>query len=209
MRTIIRLFDRFLQRVLGVYEFCDDPNCLFRARVTEAPHAISLPDGEIPAGAKVLELHFWSEHFPRIPPEGPSFALALKGVRMLTGSFRAVAREVQHNPCLADAQAVGGVNALIYPDAGPASEQLLRRLGFTIFPYHNPLGRFGEFWENLYTWALIWTFNEVSLRERRLLRVKRCEIWMSVDDLVRLHGEDETSARDREDRQPAQTPMSE
>ena len=194
MRSVIRLLDRFLRRAQGVFEYWDDPDCLFRASFGHAPHQISLPDGEIPDGAKVLLLHFWNEHMPHIPPEGPNLNLAMRGARMLKASFRALAREVQRNPALADAKAVGGAGVLVYPDAGPGAEKLLRRLGFSIFPYRHPLGRFGEFWENLFTWGLIWTFNEVSLRQRHLLRLDRSELWMSMDTLVHLHGDGTTPA---------------
>ncbi len=206
MRSIIRLLDRFLRRVQGVFEYWDDPDCMFRASFGQAPHTISLPDGEVPDGAKVLLLHFWNEHMPHIPPEGPNINLAMRGARMLKASFRALAREVQRNPALADARAVGGAGVLIYPDAGPGAEKLLRRLGFSIFPYRHPLGSFGEFWENLFTWGLIWTFNEVSLRQRHLLRLERSELWMSMDTLLRLHGDGKASA-EREAQVPNIAPV--
>lgn len=209
MRTIIRLFDRFLRWIHGVFEYWDDPDCMFRVGFGRAPHTLYLPDGEIPAGATVLQLHFWNEHMPHIPPEGPNVALAIRGTRMLRASFRILAREIQRDPNLADARAVGAAGVLIYPDAGPGSEKLLRRLGFSIFPYNHPLGRFGEFWENFYTWGLIWTFNEVSLRDRRLIRLKREEIWMSKDTLVQLHGQSEAPTQSTKDQQSGKAPVSE
>ena len=208
MRSIIRLLDRFLRWAQGVFEYWDDPDCMFRASFGQAPHPISLPEGEIPDGAKVLLLHFWNEHMPHIPPEGPNITLAMRGARMLKASFRALALEVQCSPELSDVRAVGGAGVLLYPDAGPGAEKLLRRLGFSIFPYRHPLGRFGEFWENLFTWGLIWTFNEVSLRQRHLLRLDRSELWMSTDTLVRLHGENRAPVRP-EAQLPNTAPVSE
>ena len=195
MRSIVRFLDQSLRRVQGVFEYWDDPDCMFRVSCGRAPRPIRLPDSEIPDGAKVLFLHFWNEHMPHIPPEGPNISMAMRAARMLKASFRVLAREVQHNPGLAGVQAVGGVGVLIYPDAGPGAEKLLRRLGFSIFPYQHRLGRFGEFWENLYTWGLIWTFNEVSLRQRHLLRLQRSELWMSTETLVRLHAQSGASAQ--------------
>ncbi len=189
MRRIIRLLDQSLRKAQGVFEYWDDPDCMFRVSHGRAPHLISLPDSQIPEGAEVLLLHFWNEHMPQIPPEGPNINLAMRAARMLKASFRALAHEIQLNPGLAGVKAVGGIGVLIYPDAGPGAEKLLRRLGFSIFPYRHPLGRFGEFWENLYTWGLIWTFNQVSLRQRHLLRLYRSELWMSTDTLMRLHGQ--------------------
>ena len=31
---------------------------------------------------------------------------------------------------------------------------LRRRLGFAMRPYHNPMGRFTEFWEEVYGWLM-------------------------------------------------------
>jgi hypothetical protein len=206
MRRIVRLLDQSLRKAQGVFEYWDDPDCMFRVSHSRAPRPISLPDSEIPDGAEVLLLHFWNEHMPHIPPEGPNINMAMRAARMLKGSFRELAREVQHNPGLVGVKAVGGIGVLIYPDAGPGAEKLLRRLGFSIFPYRHPLGRFGEFWENLYTWGLIWTFNEVSLRQRRLLRLYRSELWMSTDTLVRLHGKNRAAVQ-REAQQPNKAPL--
>jgi hypothetical protein len=57
-----------------------------------------------------------------------------------------------------------------------------------VFPYRGPLARFGEFWENLYTWGLMWTFNAASLRHRSLLRLRRAEVWMSAAELLARYG---------------------
>jgi hypothetical protein len=193
MRTLIRRFDHFLRRKQGVFEFWDDPECLFRIGIAQAPHTIHLPDSAIPAGAKVVGLHLWNEHMPHFAPQGPDLAMALRVRRMLRVSFQALAREIQRNPLLTSAQAVGGATVLIDADASPASATFFTHFGFTIYPYYSPLGRFGEFWENFYTWALMWTFNEASLRQRSLQRLRRHEIWMSTIELVRRYGAGENA----------------
>jgi len=193
MRGIIRLFDRFLRWRQGVFEYWDDPECVFRIGVARAPHAIHLPDGEVPAGVKVLDLHLWNEHMPHFPPQGPDLAMALRIRRMMRASYQALCRELQRDPLLADAQAVGGATVLIDTEASPSSAKFFAHFGFSIFPYRNPLGRFGEFWENSYTWVLMWTFNEVSLRQRHLLRLRRHEIWMSTAELVGRYGAGENA----------------
>lgn len=182
MRLIIRLFDRFLRRVEGIFEFCDDPACLLRLRIGRAAHPLSLPDGQVPTGAKVLEIHLWNEHIPPIAAEGPDLAWAVRVWRMLRTSLRHLAKQMQHDPRLAGVQAVGGITVFVSP-----GEKLVARLGFTICPYHNRLGRFGEFWENLYTWGIMWAFNAASLRQRRLLQLRRTEIWMSADEFLRRY----------------------
>jgi hypothetical protein len=65
---------------------------------------------------------------------------------------------------------------------------LATRLGFVVRPYRNRLGRFGEFWENLYTWFIMWTFNAASLHGRRLLGLRRMEMWIAAEDFVQRFG---------------------
>ncbi|HET7091388.1 MAG TPA: hypothetical protein VFL17_22375 [Anaerolineae bacterium] len=187
MRALIQGLDRLLRCIYDVYEFCAAPNCLFRLRMSRAPHVLPLPDGEVGAGAPVVELHLWNEHIPRIPDEGPDIAWARRVHRMLIDSFQAVAVHIRHDPRLLNAQAVGGVTVLLTVGDPSGGKSLMRRLGFTVLPYHTPLGRFGEFWENFYTWMLIWTFNTASLRQRRLLRLRRSEVWMSAEEFLRRY----------------------
>jgi len=61
-------------------------------------------------------------------------------------------------------------------------------LGFTVLPYYRPMGRFGEFWENLFSWWLMWTFNTSSLYSRKFWYLQRTEIWMTRDDFLQRFG---------------------
>jgi hypothetical protein len=188
IRDLIRLLDRLLRKQQGVFEYWDDPGCMFRASTGRARHTIRLPDGEIPTGAEVLQLHFWNEHMPRISAEGPDLALAVRGHRMLIASLRAFARRIQDDASFAGYRAVGGATVLFAAGDASSGERLFQRLGFSVFPYRNPLGRIGEFWENLYTWALMWAFNAISLQKRHLLQLQRTEVWMSTDEFLARYG---------------------
>ena len=55
-------------------------------------------------------------------------------------------------------------------------------------PYPNRLGRFGEFKENLSAGFIMWTFNAASLRGRKLLELRRLEMWMSAEDFGQRFG---------------------
>ncbi len=190
MRALVRAFDRFLCRATGVFEFCDDPECLVRLQWARAPRPLSLSDGTtVRAGAPVLMLHLWNEHLPRPDPDGPDLKWAAGVHRMLVRSFREVARWLAEHPRGGQTEAVGGITVLALSADG-RSTPLIRHLGFDVFPYRRALGRFGEFWENFYTWAIMWTFNPVSLRGRSLLRLRRAEIWMSRETFLRRYGPD-------------------
>lgn len=188
MRALIRGFDAFVIRGSHVFEFCDDRNCLLRLQLAQARHAILLPGGSIPAGTPVLKLHFWNEHMPPIPPSGPDLAWGNRSARLFLRSLKTVAVYLQSQPGLDAVQAIGGATVLLIPGDHSGGESLVRRFGFTVLPYHNSLGRFGEFWENLYTWALIWTYNPVSLKYHRLFQIRRSEIWMARGEFLRRYG---------------------
>jgi hypothetical protein len=189
MKGIIRCVDRFLRRALGVFEFCDRPDCVLRVRATLTVHAVTLPDRRVPAGAPVVELHMWNEHVPPIPPDGPDLAWAVRFQRRLMASFRELACQMRREPRFAGVRAVGGVTVLPLLSTGGRDRGLFERLGFVVCPHRGPLGRFGEFWENLYTWAIMWTYNQATLRGRGLLRLRRSEIWMGTGEFLRRYGE--------------------
>lgn len=188
MRAFIKLLDHIIRRATGAIEYCDDPQCIFRVQIAPAPHPVTLSDGtHIPAGAPILFLHLWNEHIPPIAPAGPDLAWALQTERRLRRSLHRLAEWMTDNPDCAQVQAIGGITILISPAGQDGSEHLFRRLGFEIFPWHHPLGRFAEFWENLYTWWLMWAFNPSSLHGRRLWELQRREFWASREAFLARH----------------------
>ena len=170
-----------------MFEFCDDPDCLWRLRLTRLSQPVCLPDGQVPAGAPVIELHLWNEHVPPIPPQGPNLAWAMRSACMLIESTHALGRHMRRDARLADVQAVGAVTMLIFPGDQSGGEKMISRLGFSLFPHRAALGRFGEFWENFYAWWLMWTYNAASLRRRQLWHLRRAEMWMSASEFLRRY----------------------
>jgi hypothetical protein len=184
MRRLVRGFDAFLSRRLGIMPLSDAPSCLLRVRITRSAHAMSLPDGGITAGAPVLELHLWNERVPLMPSTGPDLAWAHRAQRMFLGSLREAARRLREDPRMAAVQAVTGSTVLIYGADGAVKSMLLPGLGFTVFPVRSRLGRFGEFWENSYTRALMWAYNPASVRHLRVSEMRRDEFWMARGDFL-------------------------
>jgi hypothetical protein len=187
MRGLIRRFDAFLRRREGVYESSACSHGLLRLRLSCARERVPLGDGWVEPGEQVLELHLWNEHMPPLPREGPSLAWAWRTERKFVASLRDLAREMRTEPAYCNVRALRAVTVLLTPGPGSAGP-LAARLGFVVRPYHNRLGRFGEFWENFYTWFIMWTFNAASLRGRRLLGLRRLEMWMTAEDFVQRFG---------------------
>jgi hypothetical protein len=189
MRVLIRAFDRMIRWASGVFEFCDEEVCLLRLQCSRAPHDLHLSDStQVRAGDPVLKLHLWNERVPPLGPGGSDLAWAVNVRRRLIRSLRAAAQWLAEQPSRDDVRAIGGATVLVSLGGGAGSLRLMERLSFDVFPYRGPLGRFGEFWENLYTWGLMWTFNAASLRHRSLLRLRRAEVWMSAAELLARYG---------------------
>jgi hypothetical protein len=188
VRALIRRLDAFLRWALGVYEFIDDEKCLLRLQVTRAPHRLDLGERVVEAGEPVLGLHLWNEHIRPFPTDGPDLTWAVQTRRQFVQSLRGAACEMKRDRRLASVRAVGAVTALL-PIPQPGAVRLMARLGFEVVPYQNRLGRFGEFWENLYSWWLIGAFNPAARRGRRMLGLRRSEAWMSAEEFLRRYGD--------------------
>ena len=190
MRAFIRLIDAAVRRARGVFTFCEQEDCLLRLQLSRAGHELRFPGCRVPPGVPVLELHLWNEHVPPLPPSGPDLAWATKMRRLFLHSLRAVGRQMGRDRRLVSVRAVGGVTGLLSLDGNSGGVAGFERLGFTVLPYHHPRGRFGEFWDNLYAWWLMWAFNPVSLRSRRFSGLQRVEIWMPAEEFLSRYGDE-------------------
>ncbi len=187
MRRIIRRFDAFLRGRLGVYEFSHSPYSLLRVQRSRLRRRVMLSGLQFEPGEEVIDLHLWNEHMPALPATGPDVAWGVRVERMFLASLRDLAREIVANATYRDVRALRAVTVLLTPGPGSALP-LAQRLGFEVRPHRNPLGRFGEYWENFYTWWLMWTFNKLSLRHRSMGSLRRMEMWIGVEDFLSRFG---------------------
>ncbi len=190
LRATIRGFDDWLSGVEGVVPFSGDPQVILRWQRARVPHDLDLSAGRIAAGTPALMLHFWNERLPLIGAQGANLQWALQFQRRLIYSFQAAARCLSETESMNDLWAVGGVLAHVRTDVPDGGSLLLERLGFAIIPYYRPAGAFGEFWENFYTWMLMWTYNPGSLRSHALLGLQRNEFWTTREGFLERFGDD-------------------
>ncbi len=187
MRPFVRALDVLLRWAQGVETFDEDERCILRIQLAKAHRDLRLNDGVICRGEPVLLLHLWNERIPPMPPQGADLAWAARVKRLLVYSLHALAEAMSREVRLSQAHAIGGFTVLVSPTNASDEGQLMRQLGFSVFPYHHPLGRFAEFWENLYAWWLMWTYNPATLRHRNLLTLRRAEIWMTTEEFLRRY----------------------
>jgi len=188
LRVVIRRFDNWLSRIEGVEPFIDDPQCILRIQIIQLDQDISFPDQTIHTGSKALSIHFWNEHMPIIPDEGADLSYGLKFQRLIVYSMKLIAKHIQSNLSFDDIKAFGGITTFVSRDEADGGRKSFEHMGFTIFPYQRTVGAFGEFWENFYTWWVMWTYNPVSARYRKMLEMQRTEFWMTREKFLGKFG---------------------
>lgn len=190
LRRAVRALDRFLTRRMDTVELWDHPDSLFHGELVDADRPLELEDRTLPPGTPVLRLHLRNEEVPEIAAEGPDLAWAALGRRRLLDSLRATARRLRTDPRLAAVQAVGGETVLLSTDTETRDHTLLSRLGFTVRSYGGA-GRFGTFWENVYSWMLIWAYNPGTMGSRSFRDLRRAEAWISREGFLDRFLEDD------------------
>jgi len=187
VKRMIRAFDGFLRCQEAVFEFDDDPLGMLRGQFNSASRDLVISGRRIAAGSPVFQIHIWNEHIPSMPDAGPDLGWAARVYGRLIASFRKLAGRLKTDPAYAGIEAVIGETVLVQDDAGSINKLFLR-LGFSVVPYRSPLGRFGEFWENFYSWWIIWAYNQASLRSHHLWKLRRSQIVIFREDFLRRYG---------------------
>jgi len=184
--------DDWLRRKYNVFEYTPDPDCVFRIQPEKAEIACRLSDGTpIRPGQPLLCLHMWNEHIPRMGPEGPTLAWALRFRRALDTSLKGLAAYLRVRPELDEFPAICGNMVL---GTAEQTEQLMRlseRLGFEQVPMDEGRISIGEqlhrSGENFLALFFVMAVNPVSAR-LEILRRSRALIFMSRNRLMRLYG---------------------
>ena len=183
LKWAVRTLDALLRRCLGIYEFCQDEDCVLRLAVRRSKCDLTLSDGtRICRGAPVGELHLWNEHVPTIPPEGPDLAWALAFRRRLAHSLAQLAAHVERHPGVQGLQAFRADLSFGSRYGLEPWRNMLGRWGFDLVDEDGRDGLWGRlagFGNNLYAWALVWAFNPASLRDARPRDLRRDQVWMA------------------------------
>jgi hypothetical protein len=190
-RAMVRGLDRLLQRQGRVQEFTQDEECILRIALTAYKKDFQLSDGtRVRAGDRICELHLWNEHIPPMPSDGPDLRWGLRFYRLAVKSLRSLAAYIAAEE-LEDVVALGGQMAFLEKENPPVLATAAPQLGFDLVNLTAEGGRwlrFTHFWENIFSWALMWTFNPGSLRGKRFLRLQRYRLWMSRRTLLQRYG---------------------
>lgn len=193
MRGFVMALDRLLRWMWGIFEFCDEPACLFRLSLSQSDVDVVLSDGtHVYRGDAVGEIHLWNEHVPPMGAAGPDLGWGARFYRQVLTSLQALAAYVERAEAFTSVQAFRVEVGFLQQEDVPMAVQLLERLGFDIQHESPPTtrwGRFVRFWENLYTWWLMWTFQPASLQGKHFNQIARFHMWISRAELLTRYGE--------------------
>lgn len=192
-------FDSKLRSYYGIYEFTDDPECVFRVALEEARAPALLSDGtRIRIGEVIGTLHFWNEHLPRYSAQGPDLGWACVMRDHLVHSLRALAEYIESTPAWRDVRALRGDAVLSSRLGAPQVRRVAHRYGFervqidpTVFRRLHDLG------ENFVLWGLARAFNPAALTRQPFLR-EHHDLWITRATLQRRYGVPLVPAREAE-----------
>lgn len=190
LQTPVRMLDRCLRRLLGIFEFCADDECILRIAKRGSPIDVFLPDGtEVRQGDGVVELHFWNENLATLNCRKSTFGW---GVRFRSGmriSLQLLANYANQELSADTAKAFYA--RLVFPVGGRfhACARVAADYGFTLLQPTRTLPRkVHDFFENILIHALCWTFNPGRRRHRSGLARVHC--WISRKDLITRYRRD-------------------
>ena len=190
LRSLVRQFDGWLSRRLGIFVFSEDLCCILRLQRSHSRRSIILDNQTVHKGDPILAYHLWNERVPPLPAGGADFAWAAKTLSLFRYSLRLMARELRRDETWKDVKAIYGASSL-FPPPERGEFHPMERLGFSVMPYRSPLGGFGNFWENFYSWIIMWAYNPPSARRKKFWRFRRSEMWVGKDRFLKLYSKND------------------
>lgn len=188
MRGAMRGFDAMLRHRYGISEFADDPDCVLRISLERAARDVALSDGvSVRAGDPIVQIHFWNEHLPVLPPEGLNAAWTGVMKRRIRHSFAMLADHIERDPRYRGVTAIHGAPAFSRR-LGPAPlARTLHHFGFDVAVPERAGGSIRDRLDSLLILGMNWAFNPVELR-RHGKSYGRIQVWMSRTKLIERHG---------------------
>ncbi|HOG45940.1 MAG TPA: hypothetical protein PLJ35_12690 [Anaerolineae bacterium] len=191
-RHLVRALDARLRRAQGTFVFSDDPDCILRLSLITAQAPLRFNNGAAVApGDQLIVIHFWNERLPAVPAEGPDLRWARTMIRQSVASLRLLAQYLESRPDLAGVRAIGSDVAGFLTVSELDTGAVFPRLGFEMqrpLASAGPWQRFLGFWEGVYSWLLVWTYNPATLRGKAPWSLERFGMWMPRTTLEARYG---------------------
>jgi len=193
----VRGVDMLLRQGMGIQEFTDDRECIFRISLDSAAQSVRLSDGTaVRAGDAVLSLHFWNEHLPPMGSAGPSAAWANLFRRRMRRSLEVVAAHLASEAVYEPVTALTGAPPFGSRIGAVQMVRTAERFGFEVIEpsaEHELRERIHAMFDSLLLWGLAQAYNPAALNGKRLLR-HRYRLWISRASLLRHYGRSHPAA---------------
>jgi len=167
--------DQWLRERQGIYEYTDQPECLFRIQRERAPDSFACSDGtRVHSGDPIIGLHLWNEHVPLMGRSGPTLLWARRTLRALDTSLRELARFLHRRAEYAEVKALYGNMCLGTAAQCEQLGRILQPYGFEVLSGRNS-GLYGSLHglgQNILTAMLIFATNPATLRTALLRRYR-------------------------------------
>jgi hypothetical protein len=197
LRRIVRRLDALLRQVCEIREFSHAEWCLLRIAIGSSDRDFTFADGTcIRRGEPIGELHLWNEHVPPLPERGPDLGWALQFRHRLRRSLHELSVYVERDPAYRSIRAFRGEGVLGSRHEVKRLAAMARAWGFDV-PRAERQGwrrMAGDFWRNLYAFALLWAFNPGGTKGHALRELRRDEFWITREALTRQYGRQPTRA---------------
>jgi hypothetical protein len=175
LQVVVEAIDSRLRRRLGVIEYAQSSDCVFRIQIIRNAHDLFLKDGTcLRPGDRIIDLHFWNQQVPLMSEAGPTLGWAR---RMVDGFRRSLQELAQHLAATADTGDIAAVRAVAALGAGARSEKIARILshfGFEIVlkqdPPPSPAQQIHRLGENILISLIVLAYNGIALRPDTLRR---------------------------------------
>lgn len=189
-RAGVRAIDLALQRHYRLFLFSEAPACILRLTPTVSARAVTLRDGTgVARGEPILELHLWNERLPALPRNGATLTWGVTFVRRTRYSLRLLADYLVREPQFIQIRALHAELGFLELDQFPEMHRLVEHLGFEFVVGEAPGWRVWRyaFWQNVFSWWLMWTFNPASLAGKHFGKMARGELWLSRAVLIQKY----------------------
>lgn len=187
----VRGVDSILRQRCGIQEFTEDANCIFRVSLESSNWSVVLSDGVVVnEGDPVLELHFWNEHLPLIPGDGPSPGWAASMKRRVQHSLSSVATHLARTGEFDGIEAIHGAPPFGSRLGALQVARTANRFGFDVIDGDGPSEwrtRIHDVFDSMLLLGLAYAFNPGRLRSPILLR-HRHQLWISRRKLEIFYG---------------------
>lgn len=197
LKGAVHALDWALREREGIFEYSRDPRCMLRISVDEVTRDVPLlGTPTVPAGSRVVDIHFWNERMafrgPGRAPIGAAehslrFAAAIRSRFEL--SLIELSAYLKDHAEFADVAAIRAKFAYpIHADSEMICD-VMSRFGFAAEPVEiRPHLISAYLLSDLFLWVLAWSCNARGVSGLNSIRRRRRRFWMSRKTLDTRYG---------------------